>query len=83
VFFGSKHLFCIDSEVASPADLVNDKLAEVWRNGVYVYNEPTHSFYLCGQGLIVMDTGGDFWLAYNDDRYVPLINKTNDVRRIH
>ncbi len=83
VFFGSQHLFCIDSEVAAPADLVTDEVTDVWVNGVYVYNEPTHSFYLCGQGLFVMDTGGDFWLAYNDDCYEELINKGNEVRRIH
>lgn len=83
MFFGSQHLFCIDSEVATPADLVTDALNDVWINGVYVYNKPTHSFYICADGLFIMDTGGDFWLAYNDDRYATLINTGNDVRRIH
>ena len=83
VFFGSQQLFCIDSEVAAPADLVTDELADVWINGIYVYNEPTHSFYICRRGLFVMDTGGSFWLAFNDDRYAKLINNSNSVRRIH
>ncbi len=83
VFFGSQHLFCIDSEVAGPADLVTDKLTDVWVNGIYVYNQPTHSFYRCGQGLFLMDTGGDFWLAYNDDRCAAHINQAHEVRRIH
>lgn len=83
VFFGSRHLFCIDSEVNTPNDLVTDTLTDMWVNGIYVYNQPTHSFYLCGNGLFIMDTGGSFWLAYNDDRYASFISETNDIRRIH
>lgn len=82
VFFGSKHLFCIDSAVAEPADLVTDELTDVWVNGIYAYNQPTHSFYRCGQGLLLMNTGGAYWMAYNDDRYASLISKANEVRRI-
>jgi len=83
VFFGSQNLFCLDSEVAAPEDLVTENLIDIWINGVYAYNEPTHSFYLCGHGLFIMDTGGSFWLACNDDRHASLISKSVDVRRIH
>ena len=73
----------MDSEVATPNDLVTDKLTDVWVNGVYAHNEPTHSFYLCDHGLFIMEIGGSFWLAFNDDRFASLINDAHEIRRIH
>lgn len=36
-------------------------LQPVWINGSYVFKEPSHSFYLCGDGLLLMDYFGDVW----------------------
>ncbi|MEO1353640.1 MAG: hypothetical protein AAFW84_33625 [Cyanobacteria bacterium J06635_15] len=83
VFFGSRHLFCIDSDISTPKDLVNDILTDVWINGVYAYGKPTHSFYLCHQGLFIMEAHNSFWVACNDDGYTSLLSGANDVRQIH
>jgi hypothetical protein len=81
--FGARHLFCVDSEVAGPSELVRQRPSRVWVNGVYAYKEPTHSFYLCDHGLLVMRAHGDFWLAYNAERCASLISNAHDIRRIH
>ena len=81
--FGSRNLFCIDSEIRAPEDLVTGDLESVWVKGVYVFKEPTHSFYLCDSRLIVMDTGGGYWIAYNEAASSELVNKSLKIRRIH
>jgi len=80
--FGSQHLFCVDSEVEAPGDLVVGSLCDVWVKGLYVYGEPTHSFYLCNDKLFVMETGG-YWLATNDETQLTLISERHEIRRIH
>jgi hypothetical protein len=82
VFFNSKNVFCIDSEETAPHGLVMGGLNDIWVNGTYAYDRPTHSFYLCNRGLFIMDSDGHLWLAYNDDRYALLINRAIDIRRI-
>ncbi len=83
VFFGTHNLFFIDSDVASPQQLVTSDVAPLWVDGRYVWAQPTHSFYTCERGILIMDIGGSFWLAYNDRRFAEFINSSNDVRRIH
>lgn len=79
--FGSQYLLCVDSEVEAPGDLVVDSLCEVWVKGLYVYGEPTHSFYLCHGKLFVMETGS-YWLATNDESQLTLISERHMTRRI-
>lgn len=83
IVFGSKHLLCVDSTVDTPSQLVTGQLVNVWVNGWYVYEQPTHSFYLCDGSLFVMDTGGDYWLAYNDNEAHSLINSKAGTQVIH
>jgi hypothetical protein len=72
--FGSKYLICVDREELQVQQLVSHELTEVWIDGIYVYEQPTHSFYLCDRGLLVMDMGsGGKWLAFNDESYRSLI----------
>lgn len=80
--FGSQHLFCVDTEVNDPSDLVVDSLSKVWVKGLYVCGKPTHSFYLCNDKLFVMETCG-YWLATNDEAQLKLISDRHEVRRIH
>ncbi len=82
IVFGSQHLFCVDSEVESPADLIAGDLSDVWVNGIYVFGEPTHSFYLHNSKLFVMETGG-YWLATNDETELKHISDRHQIRRIH
>jgi hypothetical protein len=83
IVFRSKHLLCVDSRADTPSDLVIQKVANVWVNGWYVYARPTHSFYLCEGSLFIMDTGGDYWLAYNDSAAHSLISPKAETRVIH
>lgn len=83
IVFGSRHLLCVDSPVGAPVELVRGQLANVWINGWYVYERPTHSFYLCDGSLFLMETGGDYWLAYNDDDARSLIDSRPETRYIH
>ncbi len=78
--FNSQHLFCVDSEVETVRDLVVGELSDVWVEGLYVYGEPTHSFYRCN-GLWVMDTGG-YWLAANDESQLNQISDRHQIRRL-
>jgi hypothetical protein len=82
--FGSKHLYCVDSEVGTPQELVQKELYPLWEKGIYVGKEPIHSFYVCSERLLVMSTWGDHWIAYNDEACTELINDSeHEVRRIH
>ena len=82
--FGSKHLFCVDSEPSGPEEVVKGDLEPLWEKGVYVRKEPSHSFYVCNERLIVMSAWGDYWIAYNDSECTELINDSeHEIRRIH
>lgn len=44
----------------------------LWLNGIYVSKEPTHSFYIYDNRLIIMDYNG-LWYACNDEDTLCLI----------
>jgi hypothetical protein len=82
--FGSKHLFCVDSKVEKPEELVRQDLRPVWEKGVYVNREPSHSFYICNERVMVMNTWGDYWIAYEDEACAELVDVSeHKIRRIH
>jgi len=84
--FGAKRLFAADSGLAAIGDLTLEAPKEIWDNGVYVWSgltNLTYSYYLCGGRLMVMDSGDDYWLAYNDESAASLINPTADIWPIH
>ncbi|HEX7379019.1 MAG TPA: hypothetical protein VF278_17995 [Pirellulales bacterium] len=83
IVLGSRNLLCVESTVAEPASLATAKCDPIWLNGWFVFGRPTHSFYLCGDSLLIMDTGGDYWLAYNEPHGGELIAADADVRVLH
>lgn len=83
IAFGAKNLLCVDSEVDNPSQLVTAQIEDVWINGWYVYGLPTHSFYLCDGLLFIMNTDGEYWLAYNNDDAQSLISLNAQTRVIH
>lgn len=83
IVLGSNHLLAVDSPVSDPASLLTAKCDPIWVNGWFVYGAPTHSFYLCDNSLFVMDKGGDYWLAYNDERGRDLIAECAETRIPH
>jgi hypothetical protein len=84
--FGSRHLFCVDSKPARACELVKTGINELWANGMYVYEGAIHSFYLCGDDLLIMNTSskhdGEYWLACNEEPF-ELFDRKHDIRRIH
>lgn len=81
--FRSQFLFSVDDDVQSPADLVTAELLDFWPDGVYVYREPTHSFYICDRRLMVMNAGEGYWIAYNDPSCDSLVREKSHIRRIN
>ena len=85
--FGSRHLFCVDSEPKHPGELVKAPLTDLWIDGMYAFKGAKHSFYLCDRDLMIMDAGMgttcDYWIAYNREGCSALLDATHDVRRIH
>jgi hypothetical protein len=83
ITFGSKRLLSIDSEIKSPRDAVTAAVNDIWIKGRYVYEQPTHSFYIVDDVLMIMNTCGSYWFAYNDDRALKLIAPNVETRVIH
>lgn len=81
--FGSRHLFCVDSKPTAPEELVKTNLQSLWEQGVYVRKEPSHSFYICDERVIVMNTWGDYWIASNEACAELVDVSKHKIRRIH
>jgi hypothetical protein len=54
-------------------ELFREKLEPIWLNGLYTLKEPTHSFYLCGDNLMIMDDSSTLWYAAKDESALALI----------
>ncbi|TVX99868.1 hypothetical protein [Cohnella terricola] len=69
VVFGCKHLYVIEGTVDQIQVLFNMPLEDVWLNGYYTGAKeegPTHSFYRCGD-VLIMERYSDLWLGSNRD----------------
>ena len=85
--FGSKNLYCVDTEPESPGELVNGAVERLWIDGMYAYKGAKYSFFLCGGDLMIMSTGmwspGNYWIASNNDECSELLSTKHEIRRIH
>jgi hypothetical protein len=83
--FGSRNLFCVDSEPENPGELVNGDIKALWLDGMYAYKGAKYSFFLCDRDLMIMRTGMgiDYWLAYNKEEGSNLLGTRHEIRRIH
>jgi hypothetical protein len=86
--FGSRNLFVPSHESRAdrpiPAqDLLLAELKPLWLNGLYAYGRPIHSFYLCDERILVMDSGDHPWLAFYDDSAHELLNPQYETWNIH
>jgi hypothetical protein len=85
--FGSKHLFCVDSEPQDARELVTGNLEPLWLDGTYAYKGAKYSFLLCERDLLIMSTGmgppGDCWLGYNKEEASKLLGARHEIRQIH
>ena len=68
--YSSKYVGTLDAELDSK--LFHKPLEPVWLNGYYVFKEPTHSFYIIQNRLMIMDYSG-LWYACNDENALELI----------
>ncbi|WP_340021872.1 hypothetical protein MHI24_23150 [Paenibacillus sp. FSL K6-1096] len=69
VVFGCKYLYRMEGKLDSIEMLFDKPVEEVWLNGYYTGPKeegPTHSFYRCGD-VLLMERYGDFWLGSNSD----------------
>jgi hypothetical protein len=81
--FGSRQLYCVDSQPDHPGNLVKGDLQPLWLDGMYAYEGAKYSFYLCGPDLLLMCTGiGDYWLAFNNVAAGCLVDTSHKIRRI-
>lgn len=68
--FSSKYVGTMDANV--DPHLFHKPLEPLWLNGYYVFKEPTHSFYICDNRLMIMDYSG-LWYACNDENAIDLL----------
>ncbi|MDO3680833.1 hypothetical protein [Paenibacillus ehimensis] len=69
VVFGCKHLYTVEGKIDNIQTLFDQPIEEVWLHGYYISPKedgPTHSFYRCGD-VLVMELHGQYWLGYNCD----------------
>ncbi|MDO3410872.1 hypothetical protein QWJ34_13955 [Saccharibacillus sp. CPCC 101409] len=78
--FGSLHFGKLEGSL-DPA-VFRDTLHPIWLDGYYVFKEPSHSFYLCGNDLLIMDYYSDVWYGCLDDRALSLIADPSMVKPI-
>lgn len=85
--FGSMNLYSTDANPAKPGDLVKAPIKELWTGGMYAYKGAKFSFYLCEGRLLIMNTGmgtdGDYWIAFNQDEDVRLLDESQGLSQIH
>lgn len=77
--FSSKIVGTIEEQ--SVQDIVCQVVEPLWLNGYYVQNEPTHSFCIC-KDILIMDVYGDFWCACNDEKALDLLRDKKKVEKI-
>jgi hypothetical protein len=87
LLFGSRNLFCVDSEPKNPDELVKGDVKPLWLDGMYAFKGAKYSFFLCDRDLMIMGSGmgppGDYWLAYNKEECSRLLGTRHEIRRIH
>ncbi|MGI2294237.1 hypothetical protein [Paenibacillus sp. GXUN7292] len=69
VVYDCKQLYIIEGKLDNIKMLFNEPLEDLWLNGYYISPKeegPTHTFYQCGD-VLVMERYGDFWLGSNCD----------------
>jgi hypothetical protein len=84
--FGSRYLFCPDSEPWNPSELVNGDLKPLWLDGMYAYKGLKYSFFIGDRDLMIMRTGmapNDYWIACNKEEVSKLLGTRHELRRIH
>lgn len=69
--FGSRHFGKLQGSL--DPTVFRDTLYPIWLDGYYVFKEPSHSFYLCGESLLIMDYCSDVWYGCLDDSALSLI----------
>ncbi|WP_068774286.1 hypothetical protein [Paenibacillus sp. FJAT-26967] len=70
LMFSSRFVGAIQADLKQ--ELFREQLEPIWLDGYYVFKEPTHSFYLCANKLLIMDYAG-LWYASNDESALSLI----------
>ncbi|WP_172252556.1 hypothetical protein [Saccharibacillus deserti] len=69
--FGSRYFGKLQGGL-DPA-VFRDTLNPIWLDGYYVFKEPSHSFYLCGDNLLIMDYYSDVWYGCLEESALSLI----------
>jgi hypothetical protein len=87
LLFGSKNLFCVDSEPGNPRELVTRDIEPLWLDGMYAYSGAKYSFFLCDRNVMIMHAPwgppSEYWLAYNNEEAAQLLDTKHEIRRIH
>ncbi|NGZ75679.1 hypothetical protein [Saccharibacillus alkalitolerans] len=78
--FGSRYFGKLEGSL-DPA-VFRDTLHPIWLDGHYVFQEPSHSFYLCGDNLLIMDYYSDVWYGSLEESALSLIADPSMVRPI-
>ncbi|CAM3422300.1 MULTISPECIES: hypothetical protein [Saccharibacillus] len=78
--FGSRFFGKLDG--ALDPTVFRDTLHPLWLDGHYVFKEPSHSFYLCGDDLLIMDYYSDVWYGCLDEGALSLIADPGMVKPI-
>ncbi len=78
--FGSRYFGKLEGSL-DPA-VFRETLNPIWLDGYYVFNEPSHSFYLCGDNLLIMDYYSDVWYGSLDESALALIADPGMVKPI-
>jgi hypothetical protein len=69
--FSSKIVGTLDD--LAEEELYKKPLEPVWLNGCYVYQEPTHSFYICDNRLLIMKVYGGIWCGCRNEQDLDLL----------
>ncbi|CAM4270183.1 hypothetical protein [Saccharibacillus endophyticus] len=78
--FGSRYFGKLEG--ALDPDVFRAKLHPLWLDGYYVFKEPSHSFYLCGDNLLIMDYYSDVWYGCLEESALSLILDPSMVKPI-
>lgn len=73
--FSSKFVGTLNGELDQ--ELFREKIVPIWLNGLYTYKEPTHSFFLSGDKLMIMDDSSTLWYAAQDKEALSLIERND------
>ncbi|MCQ4087048.1 hypothetical protein [Saccharibacillus sp. JS10] len=78
--FGSRYFGKLEGGL-DPA-LFRESLHPLWLDGYYVFKEPSHSFYVCGDNLLIMDYYSDVWYGSLEEDALSLILDPSTVKPI-